>query len=73
MGEHAEYLVCSVIKLPTYDAILGKMWLDRWNPAINWKSNTMQWNMGTILISMAGVREPHDPEIVPSYLIRAMQ
>ena len=34
-GEHAEHLEFFVINLPTYDAILGKTWLDRWNPAIN--------------------------------------
>ena len=25
----------SIISLPTYDAILGKPWLDRWNPVID--------------------------------------
>ena len=35
MGEHAEFLEFSVINLPQYDAILGKAWLDRWNPIID--------------------------------------
>ena len=32
IGEHAEFLDFSVLKLPKYDAILGKAWLDKWNP-----------------------------------------
>ena len=35
IGEHAEFLDFSVLKLPKYDAILGKAWLDRWNFAID--------------------------------------
>ena len=33
--EHAEFLDFHVMKLPKYDAILGKLWLDRWNPRID--------------------------------------
>ena len=55
MGEHAELLDFSVINLPQNDAILGKAWLDRWNPAIDWKNNTMQWKVGSRLISVTGV------------------
>ena len=44
--EHTEFLDFTVIKLPQYEAILGKTWLDRWNPVINWKDNTMEWQMG---------------------------
>ena len=35
--DHTEFLNFSVIPLPKYEAILGKPWLDRWNPVINWK------------------------------------
>ena len=34
-NEHAEFLDFSIISLPTYDAILGKPWLDKWNPVID--------------------------------------
>ena len=64
MGEHAEYLDFSVINLPTYDAILGKTYLDNWNLAINWKANTMQWKVGTRLITVTGVQAPQKPTIV---------
>ena len=35
--EHAEFIDFSVISLPKSEAILGKPWLDRWNPVIDWK------------------------------------
>ena len=54
IGEHAEFLDFSVLKLPKYDAILGKAWLDRWNLAIDWKRNTMQWKVGTRLVTVTG-------------------
>ena len=31
-GDHAEFLDLQVMKLPKYEVILGKPWLDRWNP-----------------------------------------
>ena len=60
----------SVINFPTYDEILGKPWLDKWNPIINWKENTMQWKVGTRLISVAGVQDPKEPTIVSSIFER---
>ena len=38
---HAEFIDFSVISLPKYEAILGKPWLDRWNPVIDWKKNSL--------------------------------
>ena len=35
--EHAEFIDFSTIGLPKYEAILGKPWLNRWNPVIDWK------------------------------------
>ena len=46
-SEHAEFLDFSIISLPTYDAILGKPWLDRWNPVIDWEKYSLQWRVGT--------------------------
>ena len=57
--EHTEFLDFTVIKIPYYEAILGKSWLDRWNPAINWKENSMQWRMGKRLIKVTGVSKAH--------------
>ena len=59
MGDHAEFLDFSVLKLPTYDAIPGKAWLDRWNPVIDWKEHTMQWKVGSKLISVTGEKKPY--------------
>ena len=56
--------------MPTYDAILGKPWLDRWNLVINWKENTMHWKVRTRLISVTGVSDPKDPAIVSSIFER---
>ena len=57
--EHTEFLDFTVIKIPYYEAILGKSWLDRWNPAINWKENSLQWRMGRRLIKVKGISKAH--------------
>ena len=44
--EHAEFLDFHVMKLPKYDAILGKSWLDRWNPNIDWRAGTISIQVG---------------------------
>ena len=66
IGEHAEFLDFSVLKLPKYDAILGKAWLDRWNPAIDWKKNTMQWKVGTRLVTVTGEQALRESEVASS-------
>ena len=66
MGDHAEFLDFSVVKLPTYDAILGKAWLDRWNTIIDWKKHTMQWKVGSKLISVTREQNLAGTEIVSS-------
>ena len=57
--EHMEFLDFTVINIPQYEAILGKIWLDRWNPVINWKGNSMQWKMGKRMITVTGLSEAH--------------
>ena len=57
--EHMEFMDFTVINIPQYEAILGKSWLDRWNPAINWKENSLQWKMGKRTIKVAGVSDAH--------------
>ena len=54
-----EFLDFTVINIPQYEAILGKIWLDRWNPVINWKENSMQWNMGKRRITVTRLSEAH--------------
>ena len=57
--EHMEFIDFTVINIPHYEAILGKSWLDRWNPAINWKENSLQWKMGKRKITVARVSDAH--------------
>ena len=64
--DHTEFLNFSVIPLPKYEAILGKPWLDRWNPIINWKRNSLVWKMGTREIIVQGVQDPQGPEMISS-------
>ena len=52
--EHAEFIDFSVIGLPKYEAILGKPWLHRWNPVIDWKRNSLAWKMGSRVITVLG-------------------
>ena len=70
MGGHAEYQDFLILNLPKYDAILGKAWLDRWNPTIDWKQNTMHWKVGTRLVTMTRDQDPQEPEIILSVFHR---
>src|SRR3954471_10728274 len=38
---HCEKLDFRVAPLTHYDVILGKPWLETWNPTINWRTNTI--------------------------------
>ena len=64
--EHAEFIDFSVIRLPKYEAILRKPWLNRWNPVIDWKKNSLAWKMGSRVIRVQGLQEPHSSGIVSS-------
>ena len=35
---------------------MGKFWLDRWNPQIDWKKNKMQWNLGSRVVEITGAK-----------------
>ena len=61
-----EFLNFLVIPLPKYETILGKPWLDRLNPVINWKRNSLVWKMGKRDIIVQGVQEPQGPEMISS-------
>ena len=71
MGDHAEFLDFSVLKLPTYDAILGKAWLDRSNPVIDWKKHTMQWKVESRLILVTGEQNPAGSERLYQVIFRS--
>ena len=72
-NDHAEFLDFSIISLPKYDAILGKPWLDRWNPVINWQENSLQWRVGKRWITVTGVQDPQRPTIVSSIFEQGMR
>ena len=65
-GEHAEFLDLQVMKLPKYEVILGKFWLDRWNPQINWKENKMQWKLGSRVVEITGIQTTQENEQISS-------
>ena len=69
--EHAEFMDFSVINLLKYEAILGKPWLDWWNPVIDWKKNSLTWKMGSRMIRVQGLLESHSPELVSSLFQRS--
>ena len=60
--EHREFLDFTVINIPNYEAILGKSWLDRWNPAINWVENSMQWKVGKKMVKVTGLSKAQTAE-----------
>src|SRR3954470_24357223 len=37
--EHREEIHPKVVPLPHHDLILGKPWLEKWNPLIDWRTN----------------------------------
>ena len=67
IGEHAEFLDFHAMKLPKYEAILGKPWLDRWNPHVNWKNNELQWKVGSRVIKLTGLQDPNTTAILSSF------
>ena len=69
--EHAEFLDFSVINLPKYEAILGKPWLDRWNPIIDRQKNAMVWKMGKRTIAVSRLQDPRSPELISSLFQRS--
>ena len=38
---HEEHIDLRVVSLPHHDIILGKPWLEKWNPSINWQTHAI--------------------------------
>ena len=68
--DHAEFIDFCIIGFPKDEAILGKPWLNRWNPVIDWKKNSLAWKMGSRVIIVQGLQEPHSQGIVSSLFQR---
>ena len=45
IGNYQEDLSLKVAPLPHHDIILGKPWLERWNPTVDWRKNTIDISM----------------------------
>ena len=57
LGDHVEFLDFFILDLPKYDVILGKSWLDRWNPVVDWKKNQVTLHVGKRTVVLKGVSE----------------
>ena len=57
LGEHVEFLDFFILDLPKYDVILGKSWLDRWNPVVDWKKNQVTLHVGKRIVVLQGESE----------------
>ena len=40
--------------------------MDRWNPQINWKENTMKWKVGSRVIEITGLQEAQPKKEISS-------
>ena len=45
---HEEHIDLRVVSLPHHDIILGKPWLEKWNPSINWQTHKITFDFPTI-------------------------
>lgn len=55
MGDHDERLDLKIAPLPNHDIILGKPWLEKWNPSINWRTNAITFSIGSRHITINAV------------------
>src|SRR5215203_3786145 len=46
---HEEHIDLRVVSLPHHDVILGKPWLEKWNPSINWNTHQITFETSTII------------------------
>ena len=44
---HEEHIDLRVVSLPNHDVILGKPWLEKWNPSINWQTHQITFDPPT--------------------------
>ena len=46
---HEEHIDLRVVSLPNHDVILGKPWLEKWNPSIDWQTHQITFNTPTVI------------------------
>lgn len=58
IGLYHENVNLKVAPLPKHDIILGKPWLERWNPNVNWRTNeiTFRFNDRDVTIKPQGLQ-----------------
>lgn len=64
IDQHLEILTFQLTKLGGYDLILGKSWLKRHNPPIDWERNTISFNSGYCQAHCLPTRKKPCPEIL---------
>ena len=47
---HEEKIDLQVVSLPHHDIILGKPWLEKWNPTINWHTHQISFPENIVII-----------------------
>jgi Retroviral aspartyl protease len=62
--EHCEMIHPKVILLPHHDLILGKPWLEKWNPHINWHSNHIHITQGKEVVTLNQMQGKSTPLLV---------
>ena len=62
LQDHVEMVKLRVAALPRHDIILGKPWLERWNPDIDWRRNeiTMRKDGEEVLLASNRRRKAED-------------
>src|SRR6184192_255259 len=69
--EHQEEIHPKVVPLPHHDLILGKPWLEKWNPLIDWHTNQIRINQGghIFAINQINSKDPN-PSTLPTKKLR---
>ena len=55
--QHLETLILNITKLGTHDLILGKTWLRRHNPPIDWARQSISFMLGVLAMFLVGKYE----------------
>ena len=63
--DHEERIDLRVVSLPNHDVILGKPWLEQWNPSINWRTHEISFPDKTIKAVLA--KRLHPDAILPEH------
>jgi Retroviral aspartyl protease len=54
---HEEHIDLRVVSLPHHDIILGKPWLEKWNPTINWQTHEITFSPDDKPVTQIGLNK----------------